>query len=167
MSVEIRLTRGDFFLLNLILLRKLGINWSLLAIYFAMAVATFLVLADIRTFADIGEYLLVSCALAVAAYVAASVYCLIVPPILASEYSGLGKHLYLLEADGLREITRYNDDLLKWEGMGEIIRTKRYLFVRKLPMQFHVIPVRHFASQEDYVGFCDALEESKQKTRMD
>ncbi len=167
MSVEIKLTRGDIFLLNLILLRKLGINWSILVFYFFIGMTTILVLAEIRTLADIGEYLLVTCVLAVFAYIAVNIYCLIAAPIFASEYTGLGKHLYLLETDGLRESTKYSDDLLKWEGIGRIIQTKRYLFVQKLPMLFHVIPARHFASQDDYVEFCDALEELKSKSTSD
>jgi len=69
----------------------------------------------------------------------------------------LGEHLFLLEEEGLREITRTNDSLQKWLGIRAIRKTKHFALVHISDYLFHVIPRRSFVRGEDYEDFVGEL----------
>lgn len=70
----------------------------------------------------------------------------------------LGRHVFEIRPDGLRESTSANETLHQWSGLLGLERQKSYLLIRITPMNFHVLPARAFANP----AACDAFYQSLQ-----
>ncbi|WP_035602741.1 YcxB family protein [Haloferula sp. BvORR071] len=71
----------------------------------------------------------------------------------------LGRHIFRISEEGLRETTDVNDSLMNWKGLFAIKDIGSYLLVYQTPAMVHVLPRRCFADGGDYMIFEAALRE--------
>ena len=77
----------------------------------------------------------------------------------------LGRHLYRIGEDGLRETTSVNDSLMHWQGIMAIKEMGAYLLVFQTPVLAHAFPRRCFADGGDFAIFAAALREKMRVAR--
>ncbi len=65
----------------------------------------------------------------------------------------LTEHKILLAENGLTEVTEVNRSEAYWNGIYNVLSTKRYIFIYTSKLSAHVIPKRSFRSKADYDNF--------------
>jgi hypothetical protein len=96
---------------------------------------------------------------ALAAQVGTVVVGLVSVAFLARKIPGvLGAHEYTFTDRGLFERTTANETLIKWGGVRSVRRHAGLLEIEVSPAAFHLIPRRAFASDNDYIAFCQHAE---------
>lgn len=61
----------------------------------------------------------------------------------------LGEHTIVINKEGLRETTSFNDTLHYWGSIVGIFQNKQYIFIKLNQVLVHVIPRQSFPSQEE------------------
>lgn len=159
MEVVANITRLDLLWLNLYIIPRIKLNYIVLGIgsvftfivelittrptQIEQIVALFLVILIIFTFAVLITSLIIIL-----------IYIFAVP----SKKDGiLGRHYFVIQNDGFREITVVNDMLHKWQGIRLITKFNSYIFIKINLYQYHIIPKRAFNTEEDFNAFWQEL----------
>jgi len=65
----------------------------------------------------------------------------------------LGDHIYIMSEAGIEEVTEASRVTSKWEGIRDIQLSRSFVLFDISRYDFHLIPRRSFASEEDMVVF--------------
>ncbi|MDD1793269.1 YcxB family protein [Enterovibrio sp. ZSDZ42] len=71
----------------------------------------------------------------------------------SKNYGQLGDHTYEVTDTGFIESTDVNETVTKWEGIYELVKTKRYLYIKTAPLLVYVIPLRSFSTETEFNEF--------------
>lgn len=72
----------------------------------------------------------------------------------------LGKKTFIIEDNGLREITPSNETLVKWNGIEKLIEMDDYIFVFIDKIAAYVIPTRYFETENEKELFIRKMKEN-------
>lgn len=75
----------------------------------------------------------------------------------------LGQKTYILQDDGLKEITETSETLTKWNGIKKIIETEEYIYVFVDKIAAYVIPKRYFSEEKERIEFIETIKSKTEK----
>ncbi len=160
MSVRYSLTRRDILRWQIHLLVR---NRVLLA--FGLVVSLFLAWNDLRTpelaahSTGFKIFYAIFFAILMFCIVGSALMVLMVCMVLFKKYRGLlGEHELEVRDEGLVERTEVNESLHRWGGFHKIVSTGSYLYIYVTDASVHIVPRRHFASEQEARAFGDELE---------
>lgn len=166
-GVENYFTRLDYFLINLILIRRNGFDWRSFLFFLALTAPVMWVLDWPTTISSTVTTLLYAGLMAAGLTIVTPLAIALLIMLFGGERAGFGYQQYTIEAGGLREDTLFKEELMRWSTTGRIIRTQRYLIIERPPLAIHVITARSFRNADAFQAFADALENAKTKSEHD
>ena len=161
MRVDANITRMDLVRINLLLWPHVRFNWVYLTILFVIGFVASMKVSDTENFLPflLGLSIIIASVIAISISAATFLFCLTLSILGASERTGLGHHLYEIIEDGLKETTRINSELSKWESFQKVWNFKSYIVLKKHWAALHIFPLRCFDSRQQFEAFYAALVE--------
>ncbi|MEL7311369.1 MAG: YcxB family protein [Pseudomonadota bacterium] len=159
LQIETDLTRKDLLRLNLSRMFSDRSSLNLFLIIFVVALPmTVLKALDRGVDVNWPKLLAVAVLASFCGFLAAYAFGLLRVVFSASAATGtLGRHVLIIEDNGLREQTEANDSLHFWHAIRKIDRSSYAITVQVNAFLFHVIPQREFESASDFETFYTEL----------
>jgi predicted neutral ceramidase superfamily lipid hydrolase len=160
MEVKVEISRVDLVRLSLYIMPRQKQFWIIFIIFWS--VSAYGVMGSGSFGAELVSYMLLIASSTIFALIGILVSFLInqiYVLVISTKRSGnLGSHEFEIIQNGLSELTTANHTITNWSGMLSIRKSKAYIFVQINHFLYHIIPRRHFSTEEDFLSFYNELQ---------
>lgn len=162
MRIEVELNRQDFLEFN----KRFFLNKRFKRSYYiaAIFILIWIVIGNFNIPLDISniffEFVLFSAIWLILIYGFQKMQIEKVKRMPSKDGSILGKKTFIIEDNGLREITPTNETLVKWDGIEKLIEMEDYIYVFIDKIAAYVIPTRYFDTENEKELFIKKMKEN-------
>ena len=82
---------------------------------------------------------------------------LVICALFANNKSGLGERTYQIQDNGLQMQSEFGESTLNWSGLGPLWKTRKLIILKFNALNYFLIPMRAFSTQNESDSFFDAL----------
>jgi len=167
MEVEVDITRDDYLAFNNYVMSKMPLKkFRFIIVALAILVVCILTVRNMKDFLNLIVFTTILVIIVtIIAFLFKAINNRFVKRLPLEKGGILGKHIFKIENEGIREITEYNDSLLKWEGIKSIETTNKHIFIFVDKHMAHIIPKSSFESDEECNNFLNILKNKTVLTR--